>query len=473
MQLVERYPTFVACLAVLVASVPAALLAGENAPLAQLAVVGVFVLGYLVFLAALSAETLFLGWLFLAPLFQDAAERAPEPGGTLVWACFVVPALVLTVRTLFGQQRDVTLTGVDFIPAAYLVFAVAMILMTSDSFQETPKVVYTTVFLGPMAYYFLRSGPGIGIPFEKIVKVLLYAATLQGVMAIINFATGRNLWDDTHWQEGYHSAFPRAVSTLSNPGVLGLFLGVAIVFAVAILSWDGPRPLRRLSIVTLVVCVPGLAMTMTRGSILAAIFAVGLVLLFGRWRLPLLVGAFALFVVLLALFPRIQATELYQGRITNEGNISARAALQDVSLQLASEKPILGWGHGSFDEEKNRYAFDSGGVPIEAVLENTSHNTYLTILVEYGIVGLILFSLPFIVVATAALPRVQEPSPERWLFIASLASLLLVVLAALTFDLRFFPFAQLLPWIFLAVLRRLLERAELEAAPAAAGPVQQ
>jgi O-antigen ligase len=289
---------------------------------------------------------------------------------------------------------------------------------------------------------------------------------------VVNFATGWNLWDDTHWQEGYHSAFPRAVATLSNPAVLGLVLGVAMVCAVAVLTWDGPSSLRRPALVTLATCVPGLVTTMTRGSILATAFAVALVLLFGRWRLHMLVGVFAALLVLLALLPRIQATELYQGRVTNEGNISARAALQDLSLDLAAQKPFLGWGHGSFDEAKNTYAFDVGGVPIEAVIENTSHNTYLTILVEYGLLGLILFALPFAVVATAALPRVQDPSPERWLLIAALASLLLVVLGAMTFDLRFFSYAQLLPWTFLAILRMLLERPRVVAAPVAAGIAQ-
>ena len=45
---------------------------------------------------------------------------------------------------------------------------------------------------------------------------------------------------------------------LANPGVLGMLLGFGIVFAVAVLTWDGPRTLRRPSLIALALCIPAL-----------------------------------------------------------------------------------------------------------------------------------------------------------------------------------------------------------------------
>ena len=237
-----------------------------------------------------------------------------------------------------------------------------------------------------------------------------------------------------------------------------MFLGVAIVCAVAILTWDGPESRRRLARWTIAICVPGLLVTLTRAPILATLAAVLLVLMLGRWRLATVGAVTAAAVLLVVLLPTLRQTDLYQERFTDAQTISHRGAIQEWSLQLAAEKPILGWGYNSFDEAKNAAQFDVDGTNIDLILGFTSHNTYVTALVELGGVGLVLLGLPFVVLGVAALARVRVPAPDRWLLVASLASIILTILTALTFDLRFFSFAQLLPWMFLAMLRTHLAR---------------
>ncbi|WP_332699846.1 hypothetical protein, partial [Halalkalibacter lacteus] len=86
-----------------------------------------------------------------------------------------------------------------------------------------------------------------------------------------------NLWGDTHWHE---AGLARTVGTLVNPAVLGMFIGVGFVFALAVLAWDGPRRLRRLSWAMVIVGVPGLLFTLTRAPVLAtAISAAAMLIL--------------------------------------------------------------------------------------------------------------------------------------------------------------------------------------------------
>ena len=65
---------------------------------------------------------------------------------------------------------------------------------------------------------------------------------------------------------------------LVRPPGLGTFIGMGVVLAVSILVWNGPNPIHRLAVVTIVVGLPGLFFTYTRGlrSSAATIVAVSL-----------------------------------------------------------------------------------------------------------------------------------------------------------------------------------------------------
>jgi O-antigen ligase len=140
--------------------------------------------------------------------------------------------------------------------------------------------------------------------------------------------------------------------------------------------------------------------------------------------------------------------------VTQSSTVEIRVAIQQVSLHLAAEKPVLGWGYGSFDEAKRASDLIVQGVPLASVLETTSHDTNLTILVELGLVGLVLYVAPFLLVGIRALRR-PPPESERWLLASALGSLVVVYVTASTLDFRFFSFAQMLPFAFLGILRRL------------------
>jgi O-antigen ligase len=157
----------------------------------------------------------------------------------------------------------------------------------------------------------------------------------------------------------------------------------------------------------LLVGVPGLLATLTRGPILATAIAVVGLLVLGRTRIAgigvLAVAALAIAIML----PSLKTTEIYRDRIAEQSNVQFRQVVQEWSIRLAAEKPLFGWGYGSFDRVKNASGFTAEGVPIRNILEYTSHDTYLTILVEYGGLGLLLLVLPFAIVGLKAVRRAR------------------------------------------------------------------
>ena len=90
------------------------------------------------------------------------------------------------------------------------------------------------LLLGPCLYYFLVVGPGRVVDTPTILLVLMVGACIQGVLATVESVTHWNLWGSYHWDK---ISGTRAVSTFANPAVLGVYLGIGIVIAVAILTW--------------------------------------------------------------------------------------------------------------------------------------------------------------------------------------------------------------------------------------------
>ena len=131
---------------------------------------------------------------------------------------------------------------------------------------------------------------------------------------------------------------------------------------------------------------------------MATAVAVVLLLLFARARLAGLAVLLASVVAILLLLPAAENTDLYKKRFSVTSTIDLREAIQDVSLALVAQKPIVGWGYDSFDEVKNASELVAGQpVPIASVLQTTSHNSYLTILVELG------------AIATTVRPSIRNP----------------------------------------------------------------
>jgi len=191
-------------------------------------------------------------------------------------------------------------------------------------------------------------------------------------------------------------------------------------------------------------------------AIAAGAVALLLLLARARSRWPSILAVILAALVLAAAWGSIRSTTFYKDRLSNVTNIQSRQLINRWSLELAGRKPLLGWGYGSFDRVKNSANLSSGSLPRAWGIYYTSHNTFLTILVELGGVGLALLLVPWLVVAGSAIRRVRFPTPERWAFIGLIGILAIWIVNAGTIDMRFFPFACTLPWLAVGLLRRMV-----------------
>jgi O-antigen ligase len=404
----------------------------------------------------LDQRHLFLGWLFLAPLFQESASNS-RTGHLLALGLYTAPPLILLVKHLAARGARPRAEWFDVLPGAFALLLLGSLVFTaSNALLGQPsgelRTYYQNVALGPLMYYLVTFWRG-ALAAASIVKVLLAAALLQSAMAIVEWRTGWNFWNDLTWAR---AGDLRAIATLGNPAITGAFVGVGVVLALGVLIWNGPPQLRTLAVANLVLALPALYATKTRGPMLATAIMVTLVLLASaRTRLLGITGGILVALLLYAYWPEIQTSGFYRSRVAEKQNVQARVVLQNLSIKLAEKRPILGWGYASFDRAKFDASVSSPTLPLDQALKSTSHDTYLTILVEYGGIGLALFLLPLALILLRGVRQARAPSAsKRWLIVGLLAAIGVILINGATLDYTLYSFITVLAWLLLGLLRR-------------------
>lgn len=189
--------------------------------------------------------------------------------------------------------------------------------------------------------------------------------------------------------------FGRARGPMLNSVSLGLYLCAALAAAL-VLALRGGRRTRLAAAALLPLFATGLYGTYTRSVWLGAALAVFLIIglaLRGRMRVAVLGG-----MISLSLFGALSKLDsllnLNREGSTTLSRLSAdmRASFAYVSWQMFLDRPVLGYGFGQFPRAKLAYLADrSTELNLESIRGYVHHNTFLSLLVETGFVGLGLF----------------------------------------------------------------------------------
>jgi O-antigen ligase len=133
-------------------------------------------------------------------------------------------------------------------------------------------------------------------------------------------------------------------------------------------------------------------LTFSRGSWLAGVVVLlGLILLYPRAtiRLTIILAAPALFVG-----SSVLANEVAWAweRLNAEGTAQGRIILFNTGIRMAEARPLFGWGYGDYDRYDDQFKTRVADIPVR--VDSTSHNTYLTLITELGLVAFLFYTLP-------------------------------------------------------------------------------
>lgn len=184
----------------------------------------------------------------------------------------------------------------------------------------------------------------------------------------------------------------RAGGLADQPNITARYLVIAMVFLTYLISVVRSPLLRVLVIVGVAVTFIGVFFTLSRTGIVLLMIAAGLIILSSRGKRAFfffLVFVLVTFVLINYSSGVIKIVETIIPSITQgQDTIGYRYALWRAGWRMWLDKPIAGVGIGKFIEFSGIYAID---LPFSQRTK-IAHNTYISVLAETGIVGLIIFA---------------------------------------------------------------------------------
>ncbi len=228
-----------------------------------------------------------------------------------------------------------------------------------------------------------------------ITMAILGLAVVCAVIGFVEWGTRSLLWNEAVIRSNDFHVYFRVNSLFWDPNVFGRYLALAVTIGAAGLLWaKRPEAVWALA-VTITVLWLALLTTYSQSSFIALL--AGLAALAAlRWNLKAVLGGLVLLAAGVLLFGSFAGgvVKLDLGALNKQ--TSGRANLVEGGIDLFEQRPIAGYGPGSFSAAFKR---EVAG-PNAPVTE--SHTEPVTVAAEQGLIGLAVY-VALIVSALAAL----------------------------------------------------------------------
>ncbi|HEY5193550.1 MAG TPA: O-antigen ligase family protein [Solirubrobacteraceae bacterium] len=309
----------------------------------------------------------------------------------------------------------------DWLLLASVALYTLQIAYSADPGKGAENLVFFYIPFG-LLYVLLREAPWT----PRLVLVCLAAAVslavvFAGVGFIEYYRKALFLNPKVVAANEYDNYF-RVNSLFFDPSIYGRFLTLVMIAVTTVVLWSRERRMQLWGAAVLAWLLVGLVTSFSQSSIAALLLGLAILAAWcwdvrGTVYVSLAVAVIAAVVVLAA------PPSLHFGLKGSSGSAnnatSGRAKLVTGGLELFVDRPLSGYGSGSFETEYRRH---EGGTAANAV--SASHTISVTVAAEQGIVGLALY-VALIVVALATLFRGAGRSPPRIAIAACFAALVL------------------------------------------------
>jgi O-antigen ligase len=339
----------------------------------------------------------------LLPLLAIAALPFRIPFGTissgLLVPLYAVIGAACLCRVVHRLSRRGNQSGGPAEPAPGLVehlvsaYLLLYAIQASYSTDLTKAVEQLGFFYVPFALlFFLLCGVRWDRALlERCLWLISSLAMLFVLVGFIELASGRLLFNRSLDADAY---FVRINSLFYDPNIYGRFLALTMIVLTVALLFTRRRRAIQLAAAALALMWAGLALSLSQSSVVALLagFAVAAVGVWGR-RAAAVVAVLAVLGVAGAL-----AIALHSNNSANDLT-SGRSSLVRGGIDLFADRPLAGYGSGSFSTEylahvpKHQNSFERRWqLPVALPATTDSHTTAITIAAEQGLVGLALYA---------------------------------------------------------------------------------
>jgi len=334
-------------------------------------------------------------WLLVLPLVDITSSAALRSVFWLVHRTLPVVALAVVVVSAMLRINDRRLARLglpEVLMGGYLVATLLSIAYTSDFVSVTVILLYDRVFIPMVLYLLVR----LLEPDERDLKLLIPAIAFvlftQTLIAVLSWTAPGVL--PSEWLGKLGERTTGSLRTADVFGVTVLFCGLFLLHAGLMSNRTTARA----------VSVPlfGLALIMVFFTFSRTSWLAGLVAMIGLlFVYPRFVGRFVWVVVPLVVVMLVSGMFAWQVRFAQDRFLSeqseesalSRLPVAYAAARMFGAKPLTGWGYENFDKYDFRFQSRVGDL-VYPEKDHASHNLYLTILAEQGLIGFVLFLGP-------------------------------------------------------------------------------
>ena len=214
----------------------------------------------------------------------------------------------------------------------------------------------------------------------------------------------------------------RVNSLFFDPSIYGRFLAMVMIAVTTVVLWSRRRGDVLLGAGVLAWLLVGLVTSFSQSSIAALLLGLAVLAAY-RWDLRATVYVAGALLAIAAVFVLVAPTSLHFGLKGSGGSTSnatsGRTKLISGGLELLVQRPLYGYGSGSFETEYKRH-----GKASSANATAASHTIPITVAAEQGILGLAVY-VALLAAAFLVLFSGAGRSPPRIVIAACFAALVL------------------------------------------------
>ena len=261
-----------------------------------------------------------------------------------------------------------------------VVLAIAIVLYALQAAYATDlatAVENVCFFYAPFATLFFLLAEA---RWDRRMLAIVVAVVAVEALAVVAVGFGQYVAGEIFWNDKViagneaHTWF-RVNSVFYDPNIMGRFLAMVMIPLAAIAAWSRSQGRAWGASAVFAVLLAGVVITFSQSSLLALLAGL-LVLALCRWGLGGAVLATGLVIAGLAL----SVFAIGGGGLSAES--TGRTDLISGGLELAADRPLSGYGSGSFAGE---FEGRLGGEPGDSFV---SHTEPVTVAAEQGVIGL-------------------------------------------------------------------------------------
>lgn len=400
---------------------------------------------------------LMCAYIVIMPLIQEGTNFKGIPISDILLGIIM---FLYFIKLIFQKStRDRFIFGIkDFFTStlslSIVILLGIMIISTSYALEKGLALSESARFITYIFIFFL-------IVYEfntkelikKLLKCYVFAAAILSIYGIVQYFTTIGL--DKKFIVKYSSGYSvvKIATTMFNPNAYSAFL-ILIIFPVLMLAiYEKNIKNKSMYGILSILIFVNIIMTYSRNALIGICIGAVVLCVLYSYKLIIAFGGVGIVTLFMpSVFERVRD-------LTNNSQNESRIKLWKTAIMMIKEHPIIGVGNGNYISRYNEYVNKYKGLSYNAYTRYTTHNSYLKIQSELGIIGIatFLFILITSLLRVKKLFTITNDKFIRAFYMGALASMIAFYFMNISDNLFFVPKATTYFWFLVATAESILK----------------